>query len=114
MSLTQANCLPDSLSQEFWLRKTDWSGRGGDSWLTRDKRLHLVVSAAMVGVSHHLLHDRWHCQAEESQYISVSVTGLAGLLKEFSDRRRVPPTCSYKDLIADGLGVLVGILVFAR
>jgi uncharacterized protein YfiM (DUF2279 family) len=88
--------------------------RGADNWWARDKRIHLLVSAGMVGTSYHLLHDQWNCRAEDSRRIAVSVTALAGLLKEFTDARKVPPSCSYKDLIADGVGLLVGILVFTR
>jgi uncharacterized protein YfiM (DUF2279 family) len=88
--------------------------RGADSFWARDKRIHLLVSAGMVGASYHLLYDRWDYQAEDSRRIAVSVTALAGLLKEISDTRKVSSTCSYKDLIADGAGILVGILIFTR
>jgi len=85
-----------------------------DSWGARDKRMHLLVSAGMVAAGHHLLHDRWDVQAEDSRIISIGLTALAGLVKEFSDSRKVPSTCSYKDLVADGIGILVGIMVFTR
>ena len=88
--------------------------RSADSWGARDKRMHLLVSAGIVAAGYHLLHDRWDVQAEDSRKISLSVTALAGLLKEFSDSRKVPSTCSYKDLIADGIGILVGIMIFTR
>ena len=88
--------------------------RGADSWLARDKRIHLLVSAGMVGAGYHLLHDHWDRQPENSRGIAVSVTALAGVLKELSDTKKVPSTCSYKDLIADGVGILVGILIFTR
>jgi hypothetical protein len=44
----------------------------------------------------------------------MSLTALAGVLKEVSDKRKIPPTCSYKDLVADGLGILLGVLLFTR
>lgn len=95
-------------------------GKGGspglatDSWWTRDKRLHLVVSAGMVGVGFHLLHDRWLCEAEHSRIIAVSLTALGGVMKEVTDKRKTPPTCSYRDLAADGLGILVGLFLFTH
>jgi uncharacterized protein YfiM (DUF2279 family) len=86
----------------------------GDSWLTRDKRLHMVVSAGMVGAGFHLLHDRWHLEVRHSRNLTVSLTALAGVIKEVTDKGKTPSTCSYKDLVADGLGILVGIFVFTR
>lgn len=88
--------------------------RSADSWGARDKRMHLLVSAGMVGAGYHLLHDRWDVPAEDSRNISLSLTALAGLLKEFSDSRKVPSTCSYKDLVADGIGILIGVMIFTR
>jgi uncharacterized protein YfiM (DUF2279 family) len=95
-------------------RKSSLAEVSADSWWSRDKRLHLAVSAGMVGLSYHLLHDRWHCEAQESRRLSMSLTALAGLIKEVSDKRKIPPTCSYKDLVADGLGILLGILLFTH
>jgi uncharacterized protein YfiM (DUF2279 family) len=85
-----------------------------DSWWSRDKRLHLVASAGTVGFNYHLLHDRWHLQRADARGISVSLTALAGVLKELSDRGKRPPTFSHKDLIADGMGIFIGILLFTR
>jgi hypothetical protein len=68
----------------------------------------------MVGLGYHLFHDRWHCEVQESRGVSMSLTALAGVLKEVSDKRKIPPTCSYKDLVADGLGILLGIVLFTR
>ena len=104
----------DSLSLKSELRKGSSPGLATDSWLTRDKRLHLVVSAGMVGVGFHLLHDRWLCEAEDSRIIAISLTALVGVMKEVTDKRKTPPTCSYKDLAADGLGILVGLLLFTH
>ena len=85
-----------------------------DSWWTRDKRLHLAISAGMVGFSFHLLHHRWHCEVEESRRLAISVTALVGAIKEVSDKRKTPPTSSFKDLVADGVGILLGIFLFTR
>lgn len=104
----------ESLRVESLLRKPGWADGSVDSWWTRDKRLHLAVSAGMVGLSFHLLHHRWHCEAEESRRLAISVTALVGLIKEVSDKRKTPPTSSSKDLVADGLGILLGIFLFTR
>ena len=72
----------------------------------------MVVSAGMVGVGFHLLHDRWHVEIRDSRNLTVIVTALAGVIKEVTDKGKTPPTCSYKDLVADGLGILVGIFVY--
>ncbi|KPL18948.1 MAG: hypothetical protein AMJ92_05585 [candidate division Zixibacteria bacterium SM23_81] len=104
----------DSLSLKSELQKGNSPGLTTDSWWTRDKRLHLVVSAGMVGVGFHLLHDRWLCEAEDSRIMAVSLTALGCVIKEVTDKRKTPPTCSYKDLAADGLGILVGLFLFTH
>ena len=85
-----------------------------DLWTARDKRLHLVTSAAMVGVGYHLLHDRWLFEARDSRNLAISVTAVAGVIKELYDKRGTPPTCSRKDLVADAVGILVGVFLFTR
>lgn len=85
-----------------------------DSWWARDKRLHLVVSAGMVGVGFHLLHQSCHLGAGDSRDLAVSLTALAGVIKEVNDQGKIPSTCSYKDLIADGLGILAGVFLFTQ
>jgi len=65
-------------------------------------------------VGYHLLHDRWHWEQRNSQKVTFSLTALAGMIKEMTDRKNIPPTFSYKDLIADGLGILAGIYAFTR
>ena len=113
-ALSHSDPLATSLGRESCWRRTSSSAPGQDGWWGRDKRLHLVVSAGMVGVGFHLLHDRWHCAADESRILAVSLTGLAGVIKELTDGRKTPSTRSYKDLLADGLGILVGVFLFAQ
>ncbi len=112
--LSHSDHLATPLGRESCWRRTISSAPGQDSWRSRDKRLHLVVSAGMVGVGFHLLHDRWHCAADESRILVVSLTGLAGVIKELTDGRKTPSTRSYKDLLADGLGILVGVFLFTK
>lgn len=113
-ALSHSDPLATSLGLESGWRRTSSSAPGQESWWGRDKRLHLVVSAGMVGVGFHLLHDRWHCAADESRTLAVSMTALAGVIKELTDGRKTPSTRSYKDLLADGLGILVGVFLFTQ
>ncbi len=113
-ALSHSDPRATSLGRESCWRRTSSSASGQDSWRDRDKRLHLVVSAGMVGVGFHLLHDRWHCAADESRMLAVSMTALAGMIKELTDGRKTPSTRSYKDLLADGLGILVGVFLFTQ
>lgn len=114
MALALPNFSPAPSERDVSSLKADFPGHGGDSWLARDKRLHMAVSAGMVGLGFHLLHDRWHLEVRDSRNLTVSLTALAGIIKEMTDKRKTPPTCSYKDLVADGLGILVGMLAFSR
>ena len=74
----------------------------------------MTVSAGMVAAGFHLLHQRWHVDEGDSRNLAMSLTALAGVIKEVTDREKNPPTCSYKDLLADGLGILAGVFLFTR
>lgn len=88
--------------------------RASDRWLGWDKLEHLGVSAFLSGVSYSVLHEFYNNSQESSVYFSVSFTLGAGLGKEFYDSKTPGGTFSYKDLIADILGIGLGLVLATR
>jgi uncharacterized protein YfiM (DUF2279 family) len=85
-----------------------------DEWLAWDKAEHLGVSAFLSGVAYSVFHDFYGNDKESSIYFSASLTLGLGLGKEFSDRKRPGGRFSYKDLVADIVGIGLGLLIAAR
>ncbi len=83
----------------------------GDNYLGWDKFLHVVHSASIYGLSYHLYHCQLHNDREGSIVFSVSLTSLFGLSKELYDLKK-KSFFSYKDLIADGVGIVIGFFLF--
>ena len=88
--------------------------KASDRWLGWDKLEHLGVSAFLSGVSYSVLHEFYNNSRESSVYFSVSFTLSAGLGKEFYDSKTPGGTFSYKDLIADILGIGLGLILATR
>lgn len=82
-----------------------------DDFFGKDKFLHVIHSASIYGLSYHLYHCQLHNDREGSIVFSVSITSLFGLSKELYDLKK-KSFFSYKDLIADGVGILIGYFVF--
>ena len=85
-----------------------------DKWFARDKLEHLGVSAFLSGVSYCVFRDFYYNNQESSIYFSASLTFSAGLGKEFHDLKTPRGSFSYKDLVADILGIGLGLLIATR
>jgi uncharacterized protein YfiM (DUF2279 family) len=85
-----------------------------DRWLARDKLEHVAVSAFLSGVSYSIFRDFYCNKQETSAYFSATLTFGLGLGKEFCDRRAPRGKFSYKDLVADILGMGLGLLIATR
>ncbi len=83
-----------------------------DKFFAKDKALHVIHSAAIVGLSYHV----YHCQLKNpdngAKVFSISISAAAGIWKEIYDGVSKKGTPSWKDLIADGVGILLGVLLF--
>lgn len=82
-----------------------------DDYFGKDKFLHLVYSAAIYGLSYHIYHCQLRNDREGSIIFSVSLTSLVGFSKEFYDLKK-KSYFSFKDLIADGVGIIIGFFIF--
>jgi putative lipoprotein len=93
--------------------KSDTS-KTSDRWLAWDKVEHFGVSAYLSAVSYKIYHDFYHNHKESSLYFSFSLTFSLGLGKEVYDEKRPNGKFSYKDLVADILGIGVGLWIATR
>jgi uncharacterized protein YfiM (DUF2279 family) len=85
-----------------------------DRWLAWDKVEHLGISAYLSFVSYKIYHDFYNNRKESSLYFSSGLTFSLGLAKEVYDEKRPNVKFSYKDLVADILGIGVGLWIVTR
>jgi uncharacterized protein YfiM (DUF2279 family) len=85
------------------------------TWTSRDKALHLTVSAAAAGAVY-AAGRAGGLERRRAAVLSAVVVGTAGLLREVADRRSGEPGkyFSEKDMLWNGLGIAVGIWVSDR
>lgn len=85
-----------------------------DRWLAWDKVEHLGISAYLSAISYKIYHDFYNNHKESSLYFSGSLTFSLGLGKEIYDEKRPNGKFSYKDLVADILGIGLGLWIATR
>jgi uncharacterized protein YfiM (DUF2279 family) len=85
-----------------------------DKWIAWDKVEHLGVSALFSGTLYSVFHNFYDNDRKASIYLSSSLTFGLGLGKEFYDRRTPRNKFSYKDMVADVLGIGIGLLIATR
>jgi uncharacterized protein YfiM (DUF2279 family) len=85
-----------------------------DRWVAWDKAEHFGVSAYLSVISYKIYHDFYHNRKESSLYFSGGLTLGLGLGKEFYDKGRPQGKFSYKDLVADVLGIGLGLWIATR
>jgi uncharacterized protein YfiM (DUF2279 family) len=84
-----------------------------DRWFAKDKALHLTASLILTGVSYRVYHDEFENPEVNSRVFASGLTLLLGLGKEVVDTQTPQGTASLKDLAADGVGILLGLLLFS-
>jgi uncharacterized protein YfiM (DUF2279 family) len=85
-----------------------------DRWLAWDKVEHFGISAYLSAISYKIYHDFYHNRKEASLYFSSGLTFSLGLGKEVYDEKRPNGKFSYRDLVADVLGIGVGLWIATR
>ncbi len=83
-----------------------------DKWLGEDKVKHLMVSTFLTGIGYRLCYDGFDCPVDRSRVVASSLTFSLGLGKELRDRTQMGEIFSFKDLVADLLGIGMGLLLF--
>ena len=82
--------------------------KSGDSWIGRDKGLHLVgsmISTIAISKTSQTFFNNSH---DQSLKLGIGVTFGLGLGKELWDSTKKNNKFSYKDLTADIVGILIG------
>ncbi|MEE4310697.1 MAG: VanZ family protein [candidate division KSB1 bacterium] len=83
-----------------------------DSWMSRDKAHHFLLSGFLAAGSYYILHEENAMTSGEAMTFSVGFSLSLGVAKEVRDSVLQGRIFSEKDLIADVLGVLCGALIF--
>ena len=85
-----------------------------DDWLARDKALHVGVSFLITLSSQYVYQTKIGLTEGEALPLSIGTAASAGLLKEIMDSRRPnAPEFSKRDLVADGVGILLAVGLIA-
>jgi uncharacterized protein YfiM (DUF2279 family) len=82
-----------------------------DKWLSFDKFQHFFLSTHLTVLSYEIYHRSYNNTRESSRYFSSGLVLTLGIGKETWDSRKPKGKFSYKDLIADGLGIILGLSI---
>ena len=110
-------------------QSASWAGAGfepvsrisrkEDPWFSQDKASHLTISAFLTGLTYRVYHDEFSNGEKNSRFFAITFTAVTGIGKEIMDSTIPSSTASsksrafgWKDLAADGAGILLGLLLF--
>ena len=82
-----------------------------DPWIAYDKFLHFSVSASIVLSTQYTLEQKMDYKTEDAMYISVLVSSINGIIKEFWDNRQSNGFFSKRDIIANIAGIALGVFI---
>jgi uncharacterized protein YfiM (DUF2279 family) len=83
-----------------------------DPWLSKDKADHLLVSSFLVAGGYFVAKNDQQFNEQKALQFSVSSAFALGIVKEIRDGFRKHNAASIKDLIADVLGIGLGVVMF--
>ena len=81
-----------------------------DPWLAYDKVLHFGISFSLVLSTQYFLENTMGLDWETALPAGVTVSAANGLIKEYWDKK-IGSFFSKRDLIADGVGILLGVFI---
>ncbi len=84
-----------------------------DPWFGEDKLYHLTVASLMTGAFYHLFYCKMEIEEKTSITSSLGIVVTASISKEIWDKKR-GKFFSYKDLLFDIAGIVVGYLIFIK
>ncbi|GAB5517812.1 MAG: hypothetical protein RhofKO_00630 [Rhodothermales bacterium] len=80
-----------------------------DPWLGRDKMQHLAFSFLLTVGSQYVLVNKGDYTETRALPLSVTATAAIGVAKELYDRQKPRGVFSTRDLVADGVGILLAV-----
>ena len=83
-----------------------------DRWLAVDKYQHVVASAFLMGVSYNMARVEGKMTRKNAMVLGCSFSFSLGITKEIRDYFHPKGVASFKDIVADVLGIGLGILCF--
>lgn len=84
-----------------------------DKWLSEDKFEHIFVSSFLLGITYYLSHYEFERTKREATQVAIGLSLSTGILKELYDLKD-RGTPSFKDILADVVGIIIGILIFTK
>ncbi len=94
------NIIQDSLAAE----------KMHDPWIAYDKVLHLGISFSLVLSTQYILENKLDVTKDSALPVGIIVSATNGIVKELWDQK-IGSFISRRDLIADALGIFLGVLV---
>lgn len=82
-----------------------------DSWFSRDKGLHLVGSLIGTTLISNINRNTFNIKNYKNKTISAGVTLSIGCFKEIIDSTQKNNKFSWKDLMADFIGIAIGLVI---
>jgi uncharacterized protein YfiM (DUF2279 family) len=102
---------PESLNAYFQSFAMREKKEINDKWLSPDKGYHLVGSLIGTTLVGQMSMKGFDTNREKSQIIGVGAAFSLGLAKEFFDSGKQKNKFSWKDLTANGVGIIVGVVL---
>ncbi|MBC8181226.1 hypothetical protein H8E88_08880 [candidate division KSB1 bacterium] len=95
--------------EKFQLQKITFTV--SDSWFSRDKAHHFLTSAFLTTAGYYYSRELNNFSNFKSQQLGISFSLSFGLIKEIRDGIQKNNSFSWKDLVADILGIAVGLVL---
>ena len=83
-----------------------------DPWFGMDKAKHAGAAMVITGITQYKLHHQLEMSSALSRTAAISFTFSLGVLKEMHDQRQPNNFFSCRDIIANSLGIALGVLLF--
>ncbi len=94
----------------MWLQTVPESSTRTDPWLAYDKVQHVTFSFLWTLGSQYTLEQKVGWQRGQALPVAVGATMVVGMAKELYDWKVGPSRrFSYRDLVADGLGIVLAV-----
>ena len=106
-----ANDRPETLKDYFQSFATGKNNQVRDSWISPDKGYHIVGSIISTTLVGQLSLRAFETTRQNSQIIGAGASFTLGVLKEVRDSAKPNNKFSWKDLAANGVGIVIGILL---
>jgi uncharacterized protein YfiM (DUF2279 family) len=85
-----------------------------DGWFGKDKFDHAMTSAGLVAAQFYFLHQELEWKTSKSRQFAAGSALLGGIAKEIYDKASRRGTPSWKDLLADLIGVGVAVVLITH